>query len=320
MNEVDQPGAAGGEDKDRCIDCGKDVLSSQQRLKCDICGFWYHASCEKVADEMYALLCKFDNEPSLQWLCGRCVALNRGIMKMMATMQEHQQSLEEKMNDLAKNTEMKIDALSELLNESLTNREKTSQITVVDTQKHVDDKFDELINTVKQQKIDGQYVQEVVEGAVTTKLHEDLEEREERNRRRTSVIIHGLQESSSDDEDVRQSEDEEHMIGLLHEIKCDNVSINGIVRLGKRAEDLSVKPRPMKVIVASEEQKIKVLKQAKNLKSKKEGGFDKVFIHQDLTPKQRQERKVLVDELKRRKDQGEENLILVNGRIVTKRL
>lgn len=53
------------------------------------------------------------------------------------------------------------------------------------------------------------------------------------------------------------------------------------------------------------------------MKDKKDG-WDKVFIHQDLTPKQRQKRNQLVQELKARKSQGEDNLIKRNGRIVTK--
>jgi hypothetical protein len=48
-------------------------------------------------------------------------------------------------------------------------------------------------------------------------------------------------------------------------------------------------------------------------------GWSNVFIHQDLTPKQREARKELIKELKRRKDIGEKDLIIVGSRIVTKR-
>jgi len=43
------------------------------------------------------------------------------------------------------------------------------------------------------------------------------------------------------------------------------------------------------------------------------------FVHQDLTPKQREARKVLIQELMVRKNNGERDLIIVNGRIVTRR-
>ena len=74
----------------------------------------------------------------------------------------------------------------------------------------------------------------------------------------------------------------------------------------------------MKVVLASEDQKDKVLRVSKNLKYKGDG-LEKVFLHQDLTPKQRQKRKELVEELKARQSQGEQNLIIVKNKIVTKR-
>jgi len=47
-----------------------------------------------------------------------------------------------------------------------------------------------------------------------------------------------------------------------------------------------------------------------------EGVFAKVFIHQDLTPKQRKKRQELVTQLKERQSKGEKNLIIVNKKIV----
>jgi len=56
------------------------------------------------------------------------------------------------------------------------------------------------------------------------------------------------------------------------------------------------------------------------LKGKKDKGFDRVFIHQDLTPKQRQKRKLLVQELKERQSQGERNLMILGDKIVERRM
>ena len=57
-----------------------------------------------------------------------------------------------------------------------------------------------------------------------------------------------------------------------------------------------MKPRPVKVVIASEEQKTRVLSKAKNLPRKKEGADSTIFMHQDLTPKQRKRRQELVTE------------------------
>jgi hypothetical protein len=39
-----------------------------------------------------------------------------------------------------------------------------------------------------------------------------------------------------------------------------------------------------------------------------------VFLHQDLTPRQRQKRKLLVQEMKKRQGDGEQNLMTVTKR------
>ena len=73
----------------------------------------------------------------------------------------------------------------------------------------------------------------------------------------------------------------------------------------------------MKVVFASEEQRDKVLSQAKNLYGSTM--FRRVFIQQDLTVKQREKRRELVQQLKHRKAQGETNMIIVRDKIVVKR-
>jgi len=58
---------------------------------------------------------------------------------------------------------------------------------------------------------------------------------------------------------------------------------------------------------------------AKSYFRKKEGAPQDVFIHQDLSPTQKMRRQELVKELKRRQSQGEQNLLIVNWKIVERR-
>jgi len=43
-----------------------------------------------------------------------------------------------------------------------------------------------------------------------------------------------------------------------------------------------------------------------------------VFIHQDLTPREREMREILVQEMKERQAEGEKDLTIFNGKIVKK--
>ena len=55
------------------------------------------------------------------------------------------------------------------------------------------------------------------------------------------------------------------------------------------------------------------------MRDKKDGGWEKVFVHQDLTPRQREERNKLVQILKSRLAQGEKDLVIFRGEIVKRR-
>ena len=90
---------------------------------------------------------------------------------------------------------------------------------------------------------------------------------------------------------------------MLHELDSDGVKVEEVIRLGKRhpESDESSKPRPLKIVLDTEKNKIQVIRRAKNLRDKKDGGWEKVFVHQDLTPRQREDRRKLVQTLKTRK-------------------
>ena len=146
-----------------------------------------------------------------------------------------------------------------------------------------------------------------------------LAEVEETRRRKTNIIIHGLQEPTSDDQDEHE-QDENNVEHLLHELKCDDVSVTSIVRLGRRPVDEDTKPRPLKVIVlaSDEDQKDKVLKSVKKLEV--QGGWAGESVHASGPNAETEtKRKELVEELKARQSQGEQNLIIVKDKIVTKR-
>jgi len=77
--------------------------------------------------------------------------------------------------------------------------------------------------------------------------------------------------------------------------------------------------RPLKIVLDTEKNKIQVIRRAKNLRDEKDGGPEKVFVHQDLTPRQREDRRKLVQTLNTRLAQGEKDLVIYRGEIVKRR-
>lgn len=152
----------------------------------------------------------------------------------------------------------------------------------------------------------------------TSDLQQDKIEQEDRNKRKNCVIIQGLVEAEANNSDDRKKVEKDNVEDILHSIKCDNVSVTSCFRLGKLATSAGSKPRPLKLVLASEAQKEQVLQSAKNLKGMS-NGLAQVYIHQDLTPKQRETRRILVHQLKERQARGEANLIIIDNNIVQRR-
>ena len=125
-----------------------------------------------------------------------------------------------------------------------------------------------------------------------------------------------MDESTAMNSKERVQNDSELVEELLHKLKCDKVSVATKICLGKCSEEVSARARFIKVVTASEDQKETVLRRTKNLKSMKEGDWHKLFIHQDLIPKQWEARKLLVQELKGRMANGNKGLIILNGKMI----
>ena len=277
-------------------------------MRCDCCETWFHSFCENVNDDVYQFLCDHDDDRSVCWYCKRCTLVVRTVLVSVAKLEVAQKRMEAKVDRI-------LDAVED-------KKGYTWSSVVERSQKQLDEKVETLMNIVEEKTVDSVRMHDCVEGAVRSQLQEDKDEEEEIRKRKTSVIIHGLKEPSAEAPEERKQEDEVVIEDLLHKLRSDEVSVSKIIRLGKRpedSEDIEAKPRPIKLELASEEQKDKVLQQAKNMLRNQEGDYKKVFIHQDLTPKQRQKRQILVKELKDRQSRGETNLMIANWKIVTRR-
>ena len=168
-------------------------------------------------------------------------------MSMLISVHNHQQLLEDKANELGSTLNKRMDELTEMSSTmdkkiveltSTVNKKLSSNDPYLEPQKRVEDKVDELMNTVKRQKIDSHYVHDCVQEAVTLKLQEDQEQVEEIKRRKCNVIVHGLAESIVDSASTGADAEEVGFVQLLHEIGCDDVTVSDAVRLGRKQERL----------------------------------------------------------------------------------
>ena len=147
--------------------------------------------------------------------------------------------------------------------------------------------------------------------SVKHEVQEAIREQQDRNERKLNLVVSGMPESKGNEE--------LNDITLVNEIhsKLDVKPISSfkIRRLGKKG----TKPRPTLIQYqeADHETRATILRNAKKLRNvNKENCISTVFVNPDLTYKEREESWKLRQELKRRRENGEE-LIIRRGAIVT---
>jgi len=333
-----------------CCECGEAIGESTKALQCERCVVetWKCVACLGFSDDLYDEL-TMPAKNSLHWFCPKC---EESVLEHPLYMSDKIADTLGKLNDKTQGIEHRLIENFDRIEQQLLGRinaveqmleKKVATAKMDDFQKKMEDKVESILSRLDTKTEDSVQIKEVherieqkvdalatnvgmttgtkdnVEDLLLAKLHEDKLEEEEIQKRKTSVIIHGLVEPQGNTPEERKQQDEDIIETLLHSLNLDDISVDNIIRLGKRPDQTDVKPRPVKVVIASEKQKIRVLSKAKNLPRKEEGADSTIFMHQDLTPKQRVRRQELVAELKKRQSQGEKNLIIVNWKIVERR-
>lgn len=133
-------------------------------------------------------------------------------------------------------------------------------------------------------------------------LSDLIEEMEDRETRARNFILIGASESDDLDSTVRIQHDQNLVKKIIDTTASDLDSgeVLKVVRLGKKVDG---KTRPIKVVLKSRSSVIKVLKNR--------GKVQRPYkIFNDQTPKQREELRLLREELKQRQDAGETDITI----------
>ena len=140
-----------------------------------------------------------------------------------------------------------------------------------------------------------------------------VDEYVDRERRKYNLVVHNIPEPDVGF-DERKLQDQTTVTDLARTEFRLNIRVNKAIRLGKK---IANKPRLMLITLDSEDSKRELLRHATQLRSSTTWG--NVYISPDLTPKEREISRKLRDELKRRREEGEVNLTIRGGKIITNR-
>lgn len=147
----------------------------------------------------------------------------------------------------------------------------------------------------------------------TNALFEITHEVEERELRKLNLVISGLPESSALSDNFEQDDEElcQTMLQKLNILETDGIRIHRIGKIGQ-----TKRPRLLKVKCKNIEQKITILRKGRELRDHQQ--YKNVYINPDRTYLQRAMHQSLREELKQRRDKGED-VIIFRDRVVQRR-
>ena len=155
-------------------------------------------------------------------------------------------------------------------------------------------------------------VNQLVQERVNKDIQVSREEEKLIESKKCNIIYFKVPESTSDDPGTRMK----HDFDLLNKAHKNDFAkhdeIETCFRVGKKSD----KARPLIIRFKTCDIKNKFLSKSSDLSLRENNEDIQIFASIDRTPKQRKDHSKLVEELNLRKENGEENLIIRNGKII----
>ena len=298
----------------QCNLCLKTCVDLDQALQCDLCKFWWHNKCSKVSKAVQAAFNEYSmHEVGFKWFCPTC-QMNENedlVDSCMVKILELKQNVEKLKTDLLNKLEdVETKIASKVESKDVNLQQKISSYADVITNNIAETTATKKVIT----SIESNF--KALQTNMENKKVED-EESKLRKIKEMNICIFQLPESKNKDPQDSYKEDIQKLKKVFENhatIKSEN--IKAVFRIGKVSN--TSKPRPIIMKFTNCDQRAEILK-LRNLYYIDEelGTKTRIFTAPDRTPKEQEVHKGLVAELKQRRSNGEENLVIRNGKVIT---
>jgi len=295
---------------------GKNRAEEDKWVQCDTCESWNHTSCVDLTDKEFEVIFKARKTGKpIHWFCKDCNLPSIEILKMMTDMKSRQDKLEKGFMHL----KAEVQAISKKVDSQL--NEKLSEID--GAMRMLDKKFDERLTMLENKKggddtetfadlvtkqVDNKMrvVQDevkVVQKTLTETKERAIEEQDKASRI-NNIIMYRVNESQAESASDRNKDDRTFAVKLLRSLNAGVIDddIVKVFRLGQRQRDQET-PRPLLVQFGSRLAKSLTMNNLYKLKHA-EAKFRSVVVAHDMTQKERQECKELVNLAKQKNEEA----------------
>lgn len=250
--------------KDTCTVCHNTVTNKQKGVKCDICEFWFHASCQDVTDSLYDCLNRDDN--TIHWYCKGCTGSVSKMYSMVCAIHSRQDVVEKKVDNVSDSVES-------------CKKHITEQSVFIENMSH---DLRDMKNSLPRM--------------ISTQVSTALTERVEREKRESNLIFFRVPESKAELEATKVEDDRKFVKDLCRSLGVEGVNIISSVR--HRKSGTTADARPLQVTLGDKGVRQAILSNARHLKTVDEGKYSDIAISRDQTKSQREDYKRLLDVLK----------------------
>ena len=269
--------------KNPCGKCDEEVTTREKGLQCQACETWFHVGCIPGMKKEFFESCNLAKQTY-----GFSPFMCQGCRKVVAKFNRSVKDLEKEVEKLRE----RVDVL-ELEKEALAQKVENMELKTTKVKEGLEGVEKEVISGMKKAKEE-----------VKNDVNKEMKEREEKSQ---NVVIYGIEESEKESPEERKKDDEKKVEEVM-----EGIGVEGEVeikfRAGRRTDGGDQRPRPLIVHVKSEENRARMLKDARKLS--RIPNLKTVFIAEDLTWAQREEarkmEKNLREEAERRTNEARE--------------
>ena len=281
----------------RTFDCPECDSKVKKLIECEFCRKWMCMSCADLSNEA----CKIANDwqHALHFYCKQCFPkLNNLILnhQSFSDVNESLNTVNNKIESLSQQLALQLQDLPKIASLLKSNSEASRTKIQVAPQ----------LSTAPSNPAPS--ITKQIE-AVSI-----IDEFTEREKRKNNIVLSNIPEPTGDNREDRSAHDLATVKSIINEFKIQGVQIIRTVRLGK-FNPLNTRGRLVLAELADNSVKGRLLTTASKARQNSQL-WKNIYISPDLTPQQRLEGKQLRDELRRRRDNGERNLIIRHNKIV----
>ena len=268
-------------EKNKCKCCKAVCEDGQKALNCEMCMKWLHITCIGMEEKWYDMIHDMnESKVGLHWFCHDCDSKAIDMMQSFTQMKTRQDEMESR-----------FEAMEKKLNDMLEMKEAT---------------FAKKVKNV---------------------AREESFDVSEREKRALNVVINGLPEVEHIRDDEKKakesmglmecSDDQEIITVFAEKVGLEPEMIESCTRIPEKRKDDGT-PRFLLVKMKSMAVKRQLLDKAKTYRESKDAphGFKNVYVNNDLTRQERTRQYNLRVELRRRRKDGEHDIMIKGDEIV----